>query len=112
MWADVLTKPKQGSGFRKDRAHLMNIPTNYDNDLERTRTPAKLLAFENKGATDVTTEKVSVVNGAKPIQHRRSVLGNARIVIPSRASNMRRDSNLRPLNRRPLPTGYFCTYRT
>ena len=94
MWADVLTKPKQGSGFRKDRAHLMNVPTNCGNDLERTRTPSKLLAFKNKGATDAPTKKGLVVNGAKPIQHRRSVLGNARIVIPSRASNMRRDSNL------------------
>ena len=69
MWADVLTKPKQGIGVRKDRAHLMNVPTNYDNNLERTQTPAKLLAFKNKGATDLPTKKGLVLNGPKPIQH-------------------------------------------
>ena len=29
MWADVLTKPKQGKAFREDRAVLMNCPVTY-----------------------------------------------------------------------------------
>ncbi len=32
MWADVLTKPKQGGPFCLDRSHLMNVPINYDDD--------------------------------------------------------------------------------
>ena len=29
MWVDVLTKPKQGKSFRKDRMKLMNCPLNW-----------------------------------------------------------------------------------
>ena len=32
MWADVLTKPLQGSKFRKFRSILMNCPENYSED--------------------------------------------------------------------------------
>ena len=35
MWADVLNKPKQGKAFREFRAFLMNVPANYDDDIER-----------------------------------------------------------------------------
>ena len=38
MWCDILTKPKQGSIFRKFRGHLMNVPQDYDDDAERLRT--------------------------------------------------------------------------
>lgn len=38
MWADVLNKPKQGKAFREFRAFLMNVPTNYDDEIERERT--------------------------------------------------------------------------
>ncbi len=33
MWADILTKPKQGGPLRLDRSILLNIPINYDNDV-------------------------------------------------------------------------------
>ena len=48
MWCDILTKPKQGSVVRKFRGHLMNVPTNYDDDAERLRTPPLLLPKENE----------------------------------------------------------------
>ena len=32
MWSDILTKPKQGSVFRKFRGHLMNVPIDYDDE--------------------------------------------------------------------------------
>eukprot|EP00956_Cyclotella_meneghiniana_P026461 scaffold57247_cov37-Cyclotella_meneghiniana.AAC.7 len=51
MWSDTLTKPKQGKGFRTDRAMLMNCAENYDDDAERLRTPPALLP---KVETDVT----------------------------------------------------------
>ena len=57
MWPDVLTKLKQGGGFRKDRVCLMNVLTNYNNELEQTLTPAKLLAFENAGKNNMPTKK-------------------------------------------------------
>ena len=38
MLADVLNKPKQGRPFRLDRSHLMNVPMDYDDELEREQT--------------------------------------------------------------------------
>ena len=35
MWADILTKPKQGAG--------MNVPEEYDDVAERARTNMKVL---------------------------------------------------------------------
>ena len=29
MWVDVLTKPKQGKPFRKDRSKIMNCPLDW-----------------------------------------------------------------------------------
>ena len=43
MWADVLNKPKQGKGFRLDRSHLMNVPVDYDDEVERKATHPDLL---------------------------------------------------------------------
>ena len=43
MWIDCHTKPKQGRPWRIDRSMLMNIPEDYDDEEERTRTHPKLL---------------------------------------------------------------------
>ena len=43
MWLDVLTKPKQGKGFRMDRSMLMNVPEVYNDEKERKKTHLKLL---------------------------------------------------------------------
>ena len=43
MWSDILTKPKQGTGFRQDRAMLMNCDIDYDDEKERTNIPPILL---------------------------------------------------------------------
>ncbi len=43
MWANVLTKPKQGGPFCLDRSHLMNVPINYDDDAKRLNTHRLLL---------------------------------------------------------------------
>ncbi len=48
MWADVLTKPKQGGPFRLNRSHLMNIPINYDDNVERTKTHPLLLPQDER----------------------------------------------------------------
>jgi hypothetical protein len=43
MWSDVLTKPKQGTGFRTDRAELQNCDIDYDDEKERLRTDPRCL---------------------------------------------------------------------
>ena len=103
MWADVLNKPKQGASFRRDRSHLMNVPTDYDDEIEQSRTHPKLLAFENEGVHAAPTKARTVLKGARPVQHRRSVLGGPCISAPQRASNMRRVLNPRPRDPRPIP---------
>ena len=46
MWANVLTKPKQGGPFRLDRSHLMNVPINYDDDAKHLKTHPLLLPLD------------------------------------------------------------------
>ena len=43
MWVDMLTKPKQGTLFLKNRALLQNVPINYDDEVECKRTHPGLL---------------------------------------------------------------------
>ena len=57
MWCDILTKPKQGSVFRKFRGHLMNVPMNYDDEAERLLTHPLLLPKEDKSETMSTADK-------------------------------------------------------
>jgi hypothetical protein len=46
MWADVLTKPLQGSKFRTMRAFLMNCPLDYSQDL--SHLISKPASFESR----------------------------------------------------------------
>ena len=46
MWSDVLTKPKQGSPFRRMRAKLMNCPVEDDDLAEAKLTHPALLPRE------------------------------------------------------------------
>jgi hypothetical protein len=103
MWADVLNKPKQGAAFRLDCSHLINVPVDYDDDVERSKTRPKLLAFENEGTMAAPTNARTVWEGPKPVLHRRSVLGKPRIGAPQRSLNMLRVSNPRPQDPRPVP---------
>ena len=46
MWADVLTKPKQGKAFRRDRAKLMNCDENWQEPvtlLEKESCPVRAI---------------------------------------------------------------------
>ena len=43
MWADVNTKPLQGTKIRVMRAQVMGIDVEYDGDAERRRTHPLLL---------------------------------------------------------------------
>jgi hypothetical protein len=48
MWADVLTKPKQGGPFCLDCSHLMNIPINFDNNVKCLKTHPLFLPSEER----------------------------------------------------------------
>jgi hypothetical protein len=54
MWSDVLTKPKQGAAFRRDRAQLMNCDEDYDDQKERRDIPSILLP-KPEGPVDPAT---------------------------------------------------------
>ena len=77
MWADVLTKPKQGKSFRLDRSHLMNVPIDYDDNVERRNTHPQLLP------PDEDKPVQTLVPLAQSL-HRRSVLGDKTNVSWSR----------------------------
>ncbi len=77
MWADVLTKPKQGAPFRLDRSHLMNIPINYDDDVERSKTHPLLLPKDERNA------RMNDRLPKAPLIHPRSVLRTAHSSPPS-----------------------------
>jgi hypothetical protein len=48
MWANVLTKPKQGGPLRLNCSHVMNIPINYDDNIKRTKTHPLLLPQDER----------------------------------------------------------------
>ena len=73
MWSDVLTKPKQGKGFRQDHAMLMNCAEEYDDDVEQQQTHPKLLQ-RPEGPVDPSTVTKTISAPSKPGNDRRSVL--------------------------------------
>ncbi len=76
MWADVLTKPKQRGPFRLDRSHLMNIPINYNDGVERTKTHPLLLQQDER--PKLSPKRMNDRLYKTPIIHPRSVLGTER----------------------------------
>ena len=74
MWSDVLTKPKQGKGFRLDRAMLMNVPEVYDDEEERKKTHPKLLILAQGLEQSVCENSMLSRATNDQLQHRRSVL--------------------------------------
>ena len=61
MWCNILTKPKQGSVFKKFRGHVMNVPQDYDDEAERLRTHPLLLPKEDD-STKLSTADTNVLN--------------------------------------------------
>jgi hypothetical protein len=89
MWSDILTKPKQGVAFREFRGHLMNCPTDYDDEVERRNTHPKLLPKDEeekvisendrlvlrKAVTMLLVYRSMKRKTERSSSHRRSVLG-------------------------------------
>jgi len=49
MWTHVLNKPEQGAKFRCNRAELMNVLVDYNDEVKQKQTHPKLLSH-NKHA--------------------------------------------------------------
>jgi hypothetical protein len=48
MWADINTKPLQGTKFYRMRAVLMNVPVDFDDEEELIASPMELLPDRRK----------------------------------------------------------------
>jgi len=51
MWCDILNKPKQGASHRLNMSHLMNVPIEYNDDVERRLT--HLLVLDKGDDNDI-----------------------------------------------------------
>jgi hypothetical protein len=64
MWADVMTKPLQGTAFRVMRAELMNCPVHYEDPTEGIDAPPirgpKTVTWKNVVATAFPTPQECV----------------------------------------------------
>ena len=104
MYCDVLTKPKQGKGFRQDRAALMNCAEDYNDNDERASTPEVLLP-KSEGPVDPMTVVSVLKPGELPDQARRSVLGGdtkRRRMVTWNTSSDRVDVNNKKARKRHL----------
>ena len=61
MWSDVLTKPKQGSPYRQLRAEVMNVPVDYDDDVEGRDTPVVLIFTKDELANGAGKRSIMLV---------------------------------------------------
>ena len=74
MWVDMNTKPKQGTPFRVDRSMMMNVPEDYDDDIEKANTHPLLLPIPAEKQPFIRT--FPTIDRPKPVNRRRSVLGS------------------------------------
>ena len=87
MYANVNTKPMQGERFRFMRGHVMGIPEDYNDDIERSRTHPLLLPkieSEKLLATDgEVLEKSAIVVPAK--RPKKEIKKRTNVLFPPRA---------------------------
>ena len=70
MWVNMSTKPKQGTPFKVDTSMLMNVPVDYDDEIEPANTNPLLLPAQDN-------EPKSTIDQSKSVNSRRSVLGTS-----------------------------------
>ena len=58
MWADVNTKTVQGQLFRTFQHHMMGVPVDYDDEVERKRTHPMLLPKIESERMTVSNEEM------------------------------------------------------
>ena len=90
MWADVLTKPLQGTEFRKMRAQLMNCAKEYKDEEESTTKKRKTL-IDQTSQQDVIQTVQEWVGGYPTIKLGTRKLASKRIIrgINGRHTGMR-----------------------
>ena len=91
MWSEVLNKPKKGNPFKKYRSMLMNVPVEYDDEVEFWNTHPDLLPEEdkivlgtmgiNRSQIPIRSVMVDLSNGATP-----GILRNSK-----RSGNIKKD---------------------
>ena len=79
MWPDVLNKPKGGRPLSLDRIYLMNVPLDYDNDMELLKTHPDLLPEADRILANSRRMRTPV--------HHRNVLGYNKITNPQSAES-------------------------
>ncbi len=77
MLANVLTKPKQRAPFHLDHSHLINIPINYNNNVECSKTHPLLLPKDERNT------RMNDQLPKAPLIHPRSVLRTEHSSPPS-----------------------------
>eukprot|EP00956_Cyclotella_meneghiniana_P035517 scaffold115573_cov38-Cyclotella_meneghiniana.AAC.1 len=88
MWSDVLTKPKQGTAFKRDRAMLMNCIEDYDDDEEASRTHPQLLPKKKDPVDPSTvTKTLDTQNQDHGIKRRSVLAGSGKLVTWNTSSN-------------------------
>ena len=91
MWADVLTKPLQGTEFRKMRAQLMNCAMEYKDEEEYTTKKCKSLIDQTSQQDAIQTVQECVGRystiklGTRKLVSKRIIRG-----IDERRTGMRR----------------------
>ena len=90
MWADIMTKPLQGTAFRVMRAELMNCDVNYEDPLEEEMEQRpRTVSWKSVAATPFKTPQECVgQNGNQHVLRKtdrrpRRNLGVARLVAPT-----------------------------
>ena len=108
MWSDILTKPKQGKVFREFRGHLMNIPEDYDDEVERKNTHPDLLPKQDDenphGSQHRDTLRKAVGTDVPMTRRTIKASGHRRSVLSDRDSSERDSSEMR--TPRSLATKY------
>ena len=95
MWCNILTKPKQGSVFRKFRGHLMNVPQDYDDKAERLRTHPLLLPKEDDSTKLSTTDTVVLNKTTNKMSFARDVKFTQRTLLRPNIPRINKQQNTR-----------------
>ena len=95
MWSNILTKPKQGSVFRKFRGNLMNVPTDYDDEAERLRTHRLLLPTEEDSKGLSTADKNDLKKTTNNISFAPDVKFAQRTLLRPSVPRIKKEHNMR-----------------
>ena len=95
MWSDILTKPKQGSVFRKFSGHLMNVPQDYDDEAERPRTHPLLLTKDDDSIKLSTADKNVLNKTTNNISFAQDVKFTQRTLLRPNVPRINKEQNTR-----------------